>query len=267
MPKTGSDGGSRGFFCAALTQAGDYSMISVCMAVFNGELYLEQQLRSILVQLSADDEVIIVDDCSRDRSEALIRGMQDSRILFLRNEINIGPSASFARAISNAKGRYIFLSDQDDIWNSNKVATICQIFDSTKSLVIVSDARIVDSNCNVLFESLFALRRSRPGFWHNLYKNGFVGCCMALRSEAKAFFLPFPDDKAMHDEWIGLCASIAGEVTFTPNRLIDYRRHEKNATQLGHGSLMWMVSKRIKFSLYVLQRLPRILAWRFRMHE
>jgi glycosyltransferase involved in cell wall biosynthesis len=239
-------------------------MISVCMAVFNGELHLEEQLRSILAQLSVHDEVIIVDDWSSDRSEALIRNMCDSRIIFLRNENNLGPTASFARAISLAKGRYIFLSDQDDVWKSNKVATVCQIFDSTEALVVVSDARIVDSNCNVMFESLFAFRRSRPGFWHNLYKNGFVGCCMALRAETKTFFLPFPDDKAMHDEWIGLCASVAGEVTFISKRLIDYRRHEKNVTQLKHGSLGSMIRKRLKFSLYVVQRLPRILAWRFR---
>lgn len=239
-------------------------MISVCMAVFNGERYLEEQLRSILVQLSVQDEVIIVDDCSRDSSENLIRSMRDSRIILLRNESNLGPTASFARAISHAKGQYIFLSDQDDVWHSEKVATICQTFDSTKSLVIVSDARIVDSNCNVLSESFFSLRDSRPGFWHNLYKNGFLGCCMALRSEAKAFFLPFPDFKQMHDEWIGLCASIAGEVTFIQEKLIDYRRHEKNVTRMTHGSLMSMVRKRLKFSFYVLQRLPRILIWRFR---
>jgi len=242
-------------------------MISVCMAVFNGEVYLEAQLQSILVQLSVDDEVIVVDDCSRDRSETVIRNMRDSRIILLRNETNLGPAASFARAISHAKGQYIFLSDQDDIWSPTKVTAVCQLFDSTKSLVIVSDARIVDSNGNVLLESFFEFRRSRPGFWNNLYKNGFLGCCMAFRSEAKAFIVPFPDGKAMHDEWIGLCASIAGEVTFIPEKLIDYRRHERNVTQMKHGSLMWMISKRLKFSLYVLRRLPRILAWRFRAHQ
>jgi glycosyltransferase involved in cell wall biosynthesis len=246
-------------------RAGSRSMISVCMAVFNGERYLEDQLRSILVQLSAHDEVIIVDDCSRDSSETLIRKTQDSRIILLRNEINVGPTASFARAISQAKGRYIFLSDQDDIWHPEKVASISRAFDSTKSLVIVSDARIVDSDSKVLCESFFSLRGSRPGFWHNLYKNGFLGCCMALRSEAKAFFLPFPDYNQMHDEWIGLCASIAGEVTFIQKKLIDYRRHEKNVTRMTHGSLISMIRKRLKFSFYILRRLPRILIWRLRM--
>lgn len=239
-------------------------MISVCMAVFNGERYLEEQLRSILIQLANDDEIIIVNDCSRDRSVDLIRNIRDPRITLLQNEVNVGPAVSFERAICHAKGKYIFLSDQDDIWNPDKVATIRQVFDSTDSLIVVSDARVVDTNRNILMESMFSLRRSRPGFWRNLYKNGFLGCCMAIRSDAKSFFLPFPDNIGMHDEWIGLCSSIAGRISFIGQKLIDYRRHDKNATQLTRGSLISMVHKRYNFFLLVLHRVPRILIWRFR---
>jgi hypothetical protein len=146
------------------------------------------------------------------------------------------------------------------------VATICRIFDTSASLVVVSDAHVVDANRNIVCESLFVLRGSRPGFWRNLYKNGFVGCCMAMRSEAKAFLFPFPINVGLHDEWIGLCSSIGGRVNFTADKLIDYRRHGANATQLAHGSLPSMVRKRLKLLLVVLCRLPRILVWRFRQH-
>lgn len=239
-------------------------MISVCMAVFNGASYLEEQLRSILVQLANDDEVIIVDDCSVDGSVALIRHMNDPRITLLRNNVNSGPTASFERAFSLAKGKYIFLSDQDDIWEPGKVATISSIFDSSNSLVVVSDARIVDSQRRVLMGSLFRLRGSRPGFWRNLYKNGFVGCCMAIRCDAKPFLIPFPRAIGLHDEWIGLCSSVAGHVEFTGHKLIDYRRHAANLTHLAHGSLASMLRKRLTLLLMVSGRLPRILFWRFR---
>jgi glycosyltransferase involved in cell wall biosynthesis len=240
------------------------SMISVCMAVFNGEQYLKEQLQSILVQIENDDEVIVIDDCSRDGSVDLINKFNDPRIVLRRNAVNCGPSAAFARAISLAKGKYILFSDQDDIWKPSKVATICRIFDTTTSLVVVSDARVVDSNMNIVCESLFSLRGSRPGFWRNLYKNGFVGCCMAMRSEAKAFLFPFPINVGLHDEWIGLCSSLGGRINFTGDKLIDYRRHGANATQLAHGSLLSMVRKRLNLFLVVLRRLPRILIWRFR---
>jgi glycosyltransferase involved in cell wall biosynthesis len=242
-------------------------MISVCMAVFNGERYLEEQLRSILVQLANDDEIVIVDDCSRDGSVELIKNIMDPRITLLQNEVNAGPTASFERAIIFAKGKYIFLSDQDDIWMRYKVVIMCRVFDSTNSLVVVSDARVVDANRNILSESLFLLRGSRPGFWRNLYRNGFVGCCMAIRSDAKSFLFPFPDNIRMHDEWIGLCSSIAGRVNFIGQKLIEYRRHENNVTQLVRGSLTSMLRKRLDFFFSVLRRLPRILIWRFRRHD
>jgi glycosyltransferase involved in cell wall biosynthesis len=237
------------------------------MALFNGEQYLEQQIQSILVQLSNEDEMIIVNDCSRDGSVDLLKNIGDPRITLLQNADNRGPAASFERALLSARGEYIFLADQDDIWKPDKVATIRRVFDTTNSIVVVSDARVVDSNRNVLFESLFSLRGSGRGFWRNLYKNGFVGCCMALRHDAKSFILPFPIGIGMHDEWIGLCSSLAGRVHFTAEKLIDYRRHEGNATQLEHGSLLSMLRKRIRFFWFVLERMPRILIWRLRRHS
>ena len=234
------------------------------MAVFNGRRYLEEQLRSILTQLANDDEVIVVDDCSVDGSVDLIRHIDDPRITLLLNNANSGPTASFERAFSLAKGKYIFLSDQDDIWKPDKVAVTCKIFDSSNSLVVVSDAHVVDADRQIIMESLFRLRGSRAGFWRNLYKNGFVGCCMAVRSDAKPFLLPFPKSIGLHDEWIGLCASIAGHVEFTAHQLIDYRRHAANLTHLARGSLASMLRKRLSLLLILAKRLPRILLWRFR---
>jgi glycosyltransferase involved in cell wall biosynthesis len=239
-------------------------MISVCMAVFNGERYLHEQLDSIRSQLGQLDEVIIVDDGSYDASAAIIHDFQDSRLKLLRNDANIGPSKSFERAISQARGKYIFLSDQDDIWKPNKVETVLGIFESSDSLVVVSDARIIDSERRVKLTSLFSLRGSGPGFWRNLYKNGFIGCCMAFRTDTKLLHIPFPTNVGMHDEWIGLCCSVAGKVNFCAETLIDYRRHGENVSTLQHGTFGAMSKKRALLLLHILRLLPRILKWRFR---
>jgi glycosyltransferase involved in cell wall biosynthesis len=236
------------------------------MAVFNGERFIVAQLHSILMQLERADEIIVVNDCSHDKSAQLIRALDDPRITLVDNPKNAGPSASFERAISMARGNYIFLSDQDDIWSPNKVAKVCSIFETTSSLVVCSDARIVDADERVVQESLFSLRGGRPGFWRNLYKNGFVGCCMAFRADARRFFMPFPRGVGMHDEWIGLCSSVAGRVCFVDNKLIDYRRHGTNVTQLVHGSVPSMIRKRLNFLFLVFCRLPAILRWRFRLY-
>jgi len=243
------------------------TLISVCMAVYNGERYLEEQLRSILDQLGEDDEVIIVDDHSTDQSMQLIKHLADPRVVVLPNELNIGPIASFERAIAASKGRHIFLSDQDDIWQNHKVKRTLQVFASTNCLLVVSDARVVDAERRILSESLFSLRQSGPGFWRNLYKNGFVGCCMAIRSDAKELFLPFPRQIGMYDQWIGLCTTVAGRVHFIADALIDYRRHRRNFTKMTHGSVGSMVGRRVIFFQLVLFRIPRILRWRLRMAQ
>jgi glycosyltransferase involved in cell wall biosynthesis len=239
--------------------------ISVCMAVYNGERYLEEQLRSILDQLGDDDEVIIVDDRSTDRSMQLIKNMADPRVVLLSNKLNVGPIASFERAIAASKGRHIFLSDQDDIWRTHKVKRTLQVFASTDTLLVVSDALVVDAERHILNESLFSFRRSGAGFWRNLYRNGFVGCCMAIRSDAKELFLPFPGKISMYDEWIGLCTTVAGRVHFIDDILVEYRRHRRNVTKMSHGSIGSMIAKRIIFFQLILFRIPRILRWRFQM--
>jgi len=79
------------------------------MATYNGSAFVIRQLDSILRQLSANDEIIIVDDGSTDQTKALIEGLHDSRICLYVNQTNIGPIKSFERALTLAKGEIIFL--------------------------------------------------------------------------------------------------------------------------------------------------------------
>ena len=82
--------------------------ISVCMAVYNGERFIQQQVTSILVQLRPNDEIVIVDDTSSDNTIRILDGYQDARIKITRNGKNIGSNASFQKALSHASGDFIF---------------------------------------------------------------------------------------------------------------------------------------------------------------
>ncbi|MCG2791916.1 MAG: glycosyltransferase, partial [Weeksellaceae bacterium] len=96
-------------------------MISVCLATYNGEKYLEAQIKSILKQLSVDDELIISDDRSTDNTISVINKFDDNRIKIFINKNKNGVAHNFENALLKATGDYIFLSDQDDIWADNKV--------------------------------------------------------------------------------------------------------------------------------------------------
>jgi glycosyltransferase involved in cell wall biosynthesis len=85
------------------------------MAVYNGSSFILPQLLSILSQINADDELIIVDDYSEDRSIDIIKEIDDKRIKIIKNSRNMGVIRSFETAISACVGEYVFLCDQDDV--------------------------------------------------------------------------------------------------------------------------------------------------------
>lgn len=95
-------------------------MISVCMAAYNGEKYIKDQLSSILKQIGPNDEVVISDDGSKDKTKNIVDSLNDTRIRYVENRNKHGFTHNFENALRLAQGDYIFLADQDDIWLDNK---------------------------------------------------------------------------------------------------------------------------------------------------
>ncbi|GEQ62475.1 alpha-L-Rha alpha-1,3-L-rhamnosyltransferase [Vagococcus lutrae] len=207
-------------------------MISVCMSVYNGERYLSEQLDSILQQLGEDDEIIISDDGSTDASLAIISAYQDSRIKCYHNPKK-GVISSFENAINKATQPIIFLCDQDDIWYPNKVEITLDYFGKNPDKdIILSDLTIIDNQQRVLFDSFHEQRDSKEGFWKNVKRNSYIGCAMAFRSSIKKEVLPFPKKIPMHDMWIGLIGEYHQTSLRIPEKLVYYRRHDNNVSEL-----------------------------------
>lgn len=206
--------------------------ISVCMAVYNGEAYLLPQIRSILSQLRQNDEVVIVDDASQDKSAKLLSCLADSRVRVFRNDHNLGVVASFEKAMRLAQGDILFLSDQDDLWLPGKVERFIEVFSLKPDVTLVaSDAQIIDGSGTVVADSFFSQRgRFTAGILHNLVKNKYHGCTLAFRRFMLDHFLPIPKDVPMHDVWIGLINDIYGKTDYIDQPLIAYRRHGKNVS-------------------------------------
>jgi len=207
-------------------------MISVCMATYNGEKYVEQQLRSILASPRIG-EVVVSDDGSTDATVARIEALADPRI-----RIVPGPRAglirNFENALMHASGDTIFLSDQDDVWLPEKVDVVMQALEKVD--LVVTDCSVVDADLRLLEPSFFRIRRSGPGFARNLLRNSYLGCCMAFRRGVLARALPFPDVLPMHDWWIGLVAERSASVAFLDTPLTLYRRHGANASPTSERS-------------------------------
>ena len=207
-------------------------MISVCIATYNGEKYVIKQVKSILHQLTANDEIIISDDGSSDNTLKLINEIQDDRIKIIKGPCK-GYIQNFANAIKHASGNYIFLSDQDDEWYENKIETVLPLLQKYK--IVMHNAQLVDGNDNYLGEKLFK-DSIRFSFWKNIIKHQTYGCCLSFRSELKRYILPIPYNKnLLHETWIScLCQLVYGNKSlgYLNIPLISYRRHENNVSLL-----------------------------------
>lgn len=235
-------------------------MISVCMATYNGENFIQEQINSILKQLSDDDELIISDDGSVDNTISIIQSFADKRIKLFHNQGFHGVIPNFENALVHSQGDYIFLSDQDDVWMPNKVEVCTKLL--KENILVVHNAEIIDGDGNNKGVDFFTLRESKSGYINNLWKNCYLGCCMCFQSQLLKYILPFPEKIEMHDRWIGLMAELHGSVKFIKHCLINYRVHHNNvsnSTGKSVNSIGTKLSIRYWLLFYTLTRQIKLL--------
>ena len=166
----------------------------------------------------------------------------------------MGVQKNFENALKKSKGDIIFLSDQDDIWMNNKVDVVLDAFQNPNVVLTLHDAQIVDQNEQVIEDSFFQHRGSQSGLFKNLWKNSYLGCCMAFRRSVLECSLPFPPKIEMHDWWIGLIGEMMGKVRLIDKTLLKYRRHGENVSSFQHHPFKKMVKNR----LYFIQQLVKV---------
>lgn len=228
--------------------------ISVCLATYNGEKYIKEQLNSILSQLGNDDEIIISDDHSTDNTIEIIKSLEDDRIKIFVNNLEKGYSKNFENAINHSSGDIIFLSDQDDVWMKDKVEKMLEALE--KSDLVISDALISDENLDPTFGSHFKLHSVKTGFFHNWLKTRYIGACMAFKKETLKKIMPFPPNQTLcaHDYWIANVGELYYKTSIITEPLIKYRRHNSNASTGGEKSSNTTLHK-LKVRLYTIKEL------------
>ncbi|WP_213073702.1 glycosyltransferase family 2 protein [Acinetobacter ihumii] len=227
------------------------------MATYNGGPFIYEQVDSILIQLGVDDELIISDDGSTDNTINEVLRFKDNRIKVIKGPKQ-GIIKNFENSLKAASGDYIFLSDQDDIWLPNKIKNCINVMQENKEIsLVVTDCKVVNNDLDEIYSSYFRLRNSKSGFFKNLYKGGFHGCCMCFSRSTLEKSLPFPDNIPMHDWWIGLVAEIHGKTFFLNECYLLYRRHDFNASSASEkssNSLSQMISYRFILLLNIVKR-------------
>lgn len=217
-------------------------MISVCLASYNGERYIKEQIDSILSQLESNDELIISDDGSTDNTIGIINGYHDSRIKLLHNE-NHGVNHNFENAIKQAKGDYIFWSDQDDVWLPNKVKTCVERLQDYD--LVVHDCLVVDKKLKTIYPSYFKQFKSGPGYIKNIIKCSYIGACIAFKKDILSYVFPIPSKWPVYiDGWLASLTELNGKICFYNVPLIYFRRHDNN-TSASAGKSGFSLYKRL----------------------
>lgn len=166
---------------------------SVVVATYNGEKFIIDQLLSIMNQTVPADEVLIFDDCSTDSTPQLCREFIETKQLsnwsFTVNEKNLGFSNNFLNGFSNANGDIIFISDQDDVWETNKIEVMLPIFENNNEILsLATTFSIYDQNMNLIRRHMNfhnKLKRGVKGISISEFCsfNSYMGMSMAFRKE------------------------------------------------------------------------------------
>ena len=204
-------------------------LVSIAMATYNGEKYLKEQLDSIYAQKYKHIEVIVTDDCSTDKTVEILEQYTKSHGLkYSVNEQNIGFVKNFERAITLCQGDYIALSDQDDIWEPNKIEILLESIEN--DLLIHSDCSLIDEQDNVISPQWKGEIKSHKKFDNFVFTNVVTGCTVLLNRELLKYCLPFPDNLAYHDWWLAIVAAKFERIKYLNKPLVRYRQHNEQDT-------------------------------------
>lgn len=222
--------------------------ISVAMATYNGERFIEEQLNSIIDQTVMVDEIVISDDGSTDRTISIINSIcsNNNGICFkiLTDNLKHGAMGNFEHALKNCTGDYIFLADQDDVWNKEKVERVTEVFiKNPNAHLVFHDADLIDKN-GVIINGIFNRRINGKvlGLEENGYmklaKNDYLeksvswsitnGMVMCISNWLKNKAIPFPNTSYFHDSWISFLAIKYDSCYFLNEPLAMYRLHGAN---------------------------------------
>ena len=218
-------------------------MIDILLATYNGEKYLPELLSSLEQQTYTDWKLIIIDDCSKDKTIDILHSFKETskhsiEIFVNPKPVGCGKDNFFALA-KKSTSDYIAFCDQDDVWLPNKLETCMQAMcDAEKEntslpILVYSDLKVVDNNLNPISPSFFSYSnyRKNPQLQHIICQNQITGCTILANKALNQLCIQAQnyDQILMHDSWYGITAMTFGKVIYINRPLILYRQHGNNS--------------------------------------
>jgi glycosyltransferase involved in cell wall biosynthesis len=207
------------------------------MATYNGSKFLKEQLDSIRGQSRQINELVVCDDGSKDNTVNILNEFSSSApftVKIIVNEDNLGSTKNFEKAMAQCSGDIIISCDQDDVWLSDKVKILENVFLTNSNCgMVFTNAMMIDEkntplnelwaafDFNTTSQKILKNGKGQHFFWGN---NIVTGATAAI---SKSFFqeaAPFPKE-FVHDHWLAATAALKGNLFFSDAITINYRQH------------------------------------------
>ena len=220
-------------------------MITIIMAVYNGQEYIREQLESLKDQTYTEWRLVIRADRSSDKTAEIVKKFSDEveqEVIFKVNEKPSGSAKNnFALLINDAKeSDYVMFCDQDDIWKKDKIEITFNKMKQAEErygrdfpLLVHGDVEVIDENGNINADSMFEMSHINADskLPQILIQNHVTGCTMMCNKKLIAGISEYASSEyiIMHDYLSALYASVFGKIEVIKKPLLSYRQHSGNS--------------------------------------
>lgn len=232
------------------------AQVTVLMPVYNGARYLDAQIESILSQTHAALRLVLWDDSSTDDSRSICDDFAhcDDRVVVHSNATNLGLLRTIELLTGLVDTPYFALSDQDDVWDREKLESSIQLMEASDSALVYSDVRTVDARGHVLDESYWAAKKLTPMRVDGppllaIYRNPVLGHTIVARREVAARLGSAPAGVRFYEPWLLAAAHSIGTSCAVERPLGSYRVHSDNVVGPAPASLPARLSRLAKTGL------------------
>ncbi len=236
-------------------------MITIIMAVYNGQEYIREQLESLKDQTYTEWRLVIRDDRSSDKTAEIVKKFSDEveqEVIFKVNEKPSGSAKNnFALLINDAKeSDYVMFCDQDDIWKKDKIEITFNKMKQAEErygrdfpLLVHGDVEVIDENGNINADSMFEMSHINADskLPQILIQNHVTGCTMMCNKKLIVGISEYTSSEyiIMHDYLAALYASVFGKIEVIKKPLLSYRQHSGNSVGAKNNNNPMYLLKRL----------------------
>lgn len=206
-------------------------LVSIIMPSYNTGRFIKETIESVLAQSYITWELIIVDDCSTDNTDDVVRPyLADERIRYIKNDTNSGAAVSRNRALREAKGKWVAFLDSDDLWEQDKLQKQITFMKNNGYHFSYTNYIKIDEESKLNSKRVTGPKRITK---HGMYNYCWVGCLTVMYDAENVGLIQIADIKKNNDYamWLKVCKK--ADCYLLDENLASYRK--RNGSISNHG--------------------------------